>query len=101
VHVALQHVHETRGILVLPLLGIVAPKNALAVPLQIKQREDVGFLVLPVLQTGLAVVVETSQLADAVLYVINPVARPDDVELLRLFDERTRLPGASVFTTSR
>lgn len=33
--------------------------------------------------------------ADAVLYVINPVARQDDRELLAQFEMRSRLPGAS------
>jgi hypothetical protein len=37
--------------------------------------------------------------ADAVLYVVNPVARPDDVELITLFGERTRLPGASAYNS--
>jgi hypothetical protein len=37
--------------------------------------------------------------ADAIVYVINPVARQDDKELLALFGERTRLPGASAYNS--
>lgn len=37
--------------------------------------------------------------ADAVIYAINPVARETDVDLLQLFGERTRLPGASAYNS--
>lgn len=37
--------------------------------------------------------------ADAVIYVINPVARTDDEDMLKLFGERTRLPGASAYNS--
>lgn len=37
--------------------------------------------------------------ADAVIYVVNPVARKDDAELLRWFGDRTRLPGASAINS--
>ena len=33
--------------------------------------------------------------ADAVIYVINPVARKSDVDMLAFFGEKSRLPGAS------
>ncbi|MBL6459381.1 dynamin family protein [Belnapia sp. T6] len=55
-------------------------------------------------QSFLAEVLETESLrhggrADAVVYAINPVARRDDSNLLRLFGERTRLPGASAYNS--
>lgn len=37
--------------------------------------------------------------ADAVLYVVSPVARESDLEMLQLFGERTRLPGASAYNS--
>lgn len=37
--------------------------------------------------------------ADAIIYVINPVARQDDRDLLALFEERTRPPGASAYNS--
>lgn len=37
--------------------------------------------------------------ADAIIYAINPVARQDDRELLALFEERSRLPGASAYNS--
>ena len=37
--------------------------------------------------------------ADAVIYAINPVAREKDRDLLQLFGERTRLPGASAYNS--
>lgn len=37
--------------------------------------------------------------ADAVVYVVNPIAKADDDELLRWFSERTRLPGASAMNS--
>lgn len=37
--------------------------------------------------------------ADAVLYVINPIGRAADRDLLQLFGERTRLPGASAYNS--
>lgn len=37
--------------------------------------------------------------ADALLYVINPVAREADRVLLQLFGKRTRLPGASAYNS--
>ncbi len=37
--------------------------------------------------------------ADAILYAINPVARQDDRDLLALFEERSRLPGASAYNS--
>ncbi len=39
--------------------------------------------------------------ADAIIYVINPVARQDDRDLLALFEERTRPPGASALQQHR
>ena len=37
--------------------------------------------------------------ADAVIYVINPVGREADSDILKLFGEKTRLPGASAFNS--
>lgn len=37
--------------------------------------------------------------ADAILYVINPVARQDDRELLAVFEQQSRLPGASAYNS--
>jgi hypothetical protein len=37
--------------------------------------------------------------ADAVLYAINPVGREADRDLLQLFGDRTRLPGASAYNS--
>lgn len=37
--------------------------------------------------------------ADAVVYAINPVGRENDRDLLQLFGERTRLPGASAYNS--
>lgn len=37
--------------------------------------------------------------ADAVIFAINPVARETDRDLLQLFGERTRLPGASAYNS--
>jgi hypothetical protein len=37
--------------------------------------------------------------ADAVVYAINPVGRESDRDLLQLFGERTRLPGASAYNS--
>lgn len=37
--------------------------------------------------------------ADAVVYVINPVGKASDRDLLQLFGERTRLPGASAYNS--
>jgi hypothetical protein len=37
--------------------------------------------------------------ADAVIYAINPVARETDRDLLQLFGERTRPPGASAYNS--
>jgi hypothetical protein len=37
--------------------------------------------------------------ADAILYVINPIARETDRDLLQFFGERTRLPGASAYNS--
>jgi len=37
--------------------------------------------------------------ADAVVYAINPVGRESDRDLLQLFGERTRLPGATAFNS--
>lgn len=37
--------------------------------------------------------------ADAVIYAINPVGRACDRDLLQLFGERTRLPGASAYNS--
>lgn len=37
--------------------------------------------------------------AHAVIYVINPVGREADRDLLQLFGERTRLPGASAYNS--
>jgi len=37
--------------------------------------------------------------ADAVIYAINPVSREDDLDLLQLIGERTRLPGASAYNS--
>ena len=37
--------------------------------------------------------------ADAILYAINPVARQDDRELLALFEQQSRLPGASAYNS--
>ncbi len=37
--------------------------------------------------------------ADAIIYVINPVARQDDRDLLALFEDRTRPPGASAYNS--
>lgn len=37
--------------------------------------------------------------ADAVVYAINPVGRESDRDLLQLFGERSRLPGASAYNS--
>jgi len=37
--------------------------------------------------------------ADAVIYAVNPVGRESDRDLLQLFGERTRLPGASAYNS--
>jgi len=37
--------------------------------------------------------------ADAVIYAINPVGRECDRDMLQLFGERTRLPGASAYNS--
>ncbi len=37
--------------------------------------------------------------ADAVIYAINPVGRESDRDMLQLFGERTRLPGASAYNS--
>jgi hypothetical protein len=37
--------------------------------------------------------------ADAIVYAINPVARQDDRDLLALFEESTRPPGASAYNS--
>lgn len=37
--------------------------------------------------------------ADAVVYAVNPVGRESDRDLLQLFGERTRLPGASAYNS--
>jgi len=37
--------------------------------------------------------------ADAVVYAINPVGRESDRDLLQMFGERTRLPGASAYNS--
>ncbi len=37
--------------------------------------------------------------ADAVVYAINPVGRESDRDMLQLFGERTRLPGASAYNS--
>ena len=37
--------------------------------------------------------------ADAVVYAVNPVGRESDKDLLQLFGERTRLPGASAYNS--
>ena len=37
--------------------------------------------------------------ADALIYVINPVVRENDRDLLLFFDEQTRFPGASVYNS--
>ncbi|MBM4346047.1 MAG: dynamin family protein [Deltaproteobacteria bacterium] len=36
----------------------------------------------------------TGQKADAILYVVNPVAKESDADLLAMFDEKTRMAGA-------
>ena len=56
------------------------------------------------LQAFLAEELETETLrqggrADAVVYVVNPVAREADTDLLALFGEKTRLPGASAYNS--
>ena len=56
------------------------------------------------LQAFLAEELETETLrqggrADAVVYVVNPVAREADADLLALFGEKTRLPGASAYNS--
>lgn len=38
-------------------------------------------------------------IADAVVYAINPVGRETDRDMLQLFGERTRLPGASAYNS--
>lgn len=37
--------------------------------------------------------------ADAVIYVLNPVAKDNDTELLELFGDKTRLPGSSPYNS--
>ncbi|MCK5806573.1 MAG: dynamin family protein, partial [Lentisphaeria bacterium] len=37
--------------------------------------------------------------ADAVVYALNPVGRASDKDLLQLFGDRTRLPGASAYNS--
>ena len=37
--------------------------------------------------------------ADAVVYAVNPVGRESDRDMLQLFGERTRLPGASAYNS--
>ena len=37
--------------------------------------------------------------ADAVIYAINPVGKESDHDMLQLFGERTRLPGASAYNS--
>lgn len=37
--------------------------------------------------------------ADAIVYVINPVARENDRDLLQFFGDQTRLPGASAYNS--
>ena len=56
------------------------------------------------LQAFLAEELETETLrqggrADAVVYVVNPVAREADADLLALLGEKTRLPGASAYNS--
>lgn len=37
--------------------------------------------------------------ADAVVYVLNPVARQNDADILDLFGEKTRLPGSNAYNS--
>ena len=42
---------------------------------------------------------EQTDRADAIIYAINPVARETDSDMLALFGEKTRLPGATVWNS--
>ena len=58
-----------------------------------------GFLLDEAADRSEAQTIEQGGKSDAVIYVLNPVARATDKELLRMFGDKTRLPGATAYNS--